>query len=118
MWLINLLGLLLVALIVWWFWLYKTRSVAVQAGRMRVEVANGVYQPARIQLPANQAAVLEFVRKDASPCAETVVFPTLQLSEQLHLNKSTLVQLPALQPGVYPFHCQMQMYRGELNVLG
>lgn len=116
MWLINLFGILLVVLIIWWFWLYKPKNVRVQAGRMRVLVANGVYQPAHIQLPANQAAVLEFVRKDASPCAETVVFPTLQLSEQLRMNESTPVQLPPLQPGVYVFHCQMQMYRGELHV--
>lgn len=117
MWLINLIGILLVVLIIWWFWLYKPQSVRAQAGRVRISVANGVYQPAHIQLAANQAALLEFVRKDASPCAETVVFPDLQLSEALRLNETTSVHLPPLQPGVYAFHCQMQMYRGELHVL-
>ena len=116
MWLINLLGISLIAMIVWWFWLYKPRSARIQAGHIQILVANGVYQPAHIQLTANQSVTLEFVRKDASPCAATVVFPTLQLSEELRLNEVTRVQLPPLQPGSYIFHCQMQMYRGELHV--
>jgi len=116
MWLINSLGILLIVLIVWWFWLYKPSNIRVQTGPIRILVANGVYQPAHIQIPVSRAAVLEFVRKDASPCAETVVFPQLQVSETLELNKTTSVALPPLPPGIYIFHCQMQMYRGELHV--
>lgn len=116
MWLINVLGLLLIALIVWWFWLYKPRQVQAEAGQLLITVANGVYQPAHIQLRANEPLTLEFLRKDSSPCAESVVFPDLKLSQELPLNKTTRVQLPGLQPGTYAFHCQMQMYRGELHV--
>ena len=38
------------------------------------------------------------------------------INETLPLNKPISVALPALSPGDYPFHCQMQMYRGSLNV--
>lgn len=114
--LVNLLGFVLIALIVWWFWLYREATDTTPASTRVITVDNGIYQPARIRIPANQAQTLTFLRKDKSPCAETVVFPKLELSETLTVDQAVQVQLPALKPGVYAFHCQMQMYKGELNV--
>ena len=58
----------------------------------------------------------QFLRKDASPCAETVIFPDLDISATLALGKTASVALPPLPAGEYAFHCQMQMYRGVLIV--
>jgi len=117
MWLINLLGLVLIGAIVWWFWLYKPREQAsTEGGAVTIVVDNGVYQPAHIRLPANQPATLRFIRKDASPCAATVVFADLDISEELPLNKLKEVVLPPQPAGHYAFTCQMQMYRGELTM--
>ncbi len=116
MWIINLLGLLLIGLIVWWFWLYQPREISAAEGVITVTVADGVYQPARIRLPAGQPATLRFLRKDASPCAATVVFADLEISTELPLDRAKEVRLPPQPPGSYPFTCQMQMYRGELLV--
>ncbi len=113
---INLSGLALIALIIWWFWLYKPREAELGKGDLLIVVENGTYQPAHIKLPANQAASLNFLRKDASPCSETLLIPELQISETLPLNKTKQVELPPLQKGDYAFHCQMQMYRGQLTV--
>lgn len=113
---VNIAGLLLIALIVWWFWIYRPADVAAATGELVILVENGVYQPAHIRLPANAPATLLFLRKDASPCSETLQIPALEISETLPLNKTKAVQLPALQPGEYAFHCQMQMYRGQLKV--
>lgn len=115
---INLLGLLLIALIVWWFWIYKSKEVTTGDSTVTVIVENGTYQPSRIRLPAGQATTLHFLRKDASPCAERVVFSTLDISEELPLNKLKDIQLPPLNSGDYAFTCQMQMYRGVLIVDG
>lgn len=118
MWLVNLGGILCIAGIVWWFWLYKPKTAEVSGEKpAMVTVENGVYQPARIQFPANRALALEFFRKDASPCAEMVIFPDLAISQELAINKATPVRLPPLKPGNYEFHCQMNMYRGELVVM-
>lgn len=115
--LINLIGLILIAGIVWWFWLYKPGSVfAAQEKPLEVIVRNGVYQPARLQMPAGRPLGLMFLRKDASPCAESVIFPALGLSFDLPVDKPVPVDLPSMKPGVYEFHCQMKMYRGELRV--
>lgn len=116
MWLINIAGLALIALIVWWFWLYKPKEVEVGKEDLTIVVDAGTYQPSRIKIPADKPVTLQFIRKDASPCAEMVLFPDLDISDTLPLNKNKGIQLPALKAGVYPFHCQMQMYRGELSV--
>ena len=114
---INSLGILLIIGIVWWFWLYKPAEVSAETGELLVTVQNGVYQPAHLSLPAGQALAIHFLRKDASPCAGTVVFPFLELTEELPLDRQKTIQLPPLTPGTYSFTCQMQMYRGELVVI-
>ena len=113
---INVLGLLLVGLIIWWFWLYKPREVSARDSVLTVIVEDGSYQPSRIKLPANQPATLQFLRKDASPCAALVLFSELDISEELPLNQYKSIGLPAMKPGEYAFNCQMQMYRGTLVV--
>lgn len=113
---INLLGVALIVLIVWWFWLYQPGATLLAEEDLLVVVENGTYQPARIKLPANQSVSLRFLRKDASPCSETLLIPKLQISETLPLNKTKRLTLPPMEAGRYDFNCQMQMYRGQLLV--
>lgn len=115
MMLINLTGVLLIGLIVWWFWIYKPEASQVQDGDLLVIAENGVYTPSHIKVSAGQPVTLKFLRKDPSACAETVLIPDLDISGNLPLNKPTLIELPALSPGRYDFHCQMQMYRGQIT---
>jgi len=113
--LINVAGVALIALIVWWFWLWRPKALAqVQQGVVEILVDQGVYSPARIEIPAGQTTTLRFVRKDPSPCAEQVLFDQLGLSTELPMNKPRDVVVKPNQPGRYEFTCQMRMYRGEL----
>lgn len=114
---INILGFALIALIVWWFWLYKPDKTIVKNNEIVIEVKDGIYSPASIQVCANQPITLKFLRKDQSPCSEMLLIPLLEVSEQLKLNEITQINLPVLSPGEYEFHCQMQMYRGVLKVV-
>lgn len=116
MWLINIAGLVLIALIVWWFWLYKPMDVELTAKDKVIVVDNGIYTPSRIRLPPNQEVTLTFLRKDSSPCAEMVVIPGLEFSTNLPVGKEKKIALPAMAKGEYDFHCQMKMYRGQLIV--
>ena len=113
---INIAGLLLIALIVWWFWLYKPKATQLANNDVVILLENGIYTPSRIKLPANRSISLEFLRKDKSPCAEMLLVPDLNISEALPLNKAKKIVLPAMTAGKYNFHCQMQMYRGQLIV--
>ena len=117
---INLIGLGLIALIVWWFWLYKPKFIQAKKieneGGITIVIEDGVYQPARISINKNSPTRLSFIRKDASPCAAMVVFPGLDISVELPLNKAFIVDLPAMKKGEYAFHCQMKMYSGSVLV--
>jgi len=113
---INLAGVALIAVIVWWFWIYKSVGVAMQEGVIEVVVKDGVYHPSKIKIPANKGTTITFERKDPSSCAETLVIPDLEINATLPLNKKVSVKIPASVPGRYDFHCQMKMYIGELIV--
>jgi len=119
---INLLGLVLIGFVVWWFWLYKPSHTLINTdlttgnGKVTVLVENGVYNPARVKIAVNTPTELVFIRKDASPCASTVIFSDLNISAELPQDKPESVLLPALSAGEYPFTCQMQMYRGVIII--
>jgi len=116
MMIINIAGLALIALIVWWFWLYKPKEAELGENDLVITVENGTYSPSRIKVPTGEPVEIKFIRKDQSPCSETLLIPELQISDTLPLNKLKTIQLPALAAGEYAFHCQMQMYRGQITV--
>jgi plastocyanin domain-containing protein len=114
---VNFLGVVLIGLIIGWFWLSKPKAMHSDKSVIQVQVKDGVYLPARIEVSAKQPVTLEFIRQDASSCAEYVVFDELDIHQQLPLNKPYKVALGRLKPGKYSFACQMKMYLGELVVL-
>lgn len=115
MWL-NLTGLIAIGLMVWRFWLYQTKSTAVRDGSMTARVKDGVCHPANITFPANESGQRGCVRENATPCAETLLFPELDISETLVRNTRVAVTIAASYSGHYPCHYQMSMYRGILVV--
>jgi plastocyanin domain-containing protein len=114
-WAIDIAGLALIGLIVWWFWLYRPQA-ARAAGSQPIEVvvADGVYTPARIEVSAGKPVTLRFLRQDPSPCAEKALFDGLGVSADLPVGKPLDVTVTPPQPGEYEFTCQMRMYRGRL----
>ena len=113
---INMAGVVLIALIVWWFWLYKPKEAELSDNDLVIIVENGTYSPSRIKVLAGSPTEIKFLRKDQAPCSEALLIPELKISDTLPLNKIKTIQLPALTSGEYAFHCQMQMYRGKINV--
>jgi len=115
--LINALGLVLVVAIIWWFWLSQPEAKRVENQLVEILVEDGVYTPPRIKISANQNVTLRFLRKDASPCAEKVIFERLDKSLELSLGQPTELTLSIPEAGEYAFTCDMQMYRGTLVVM-
>lgn len=114
--LINLAGIAVIGFIVWWFWFYRPAEQTKYSEKLIIHVKDGIYSPAQISLPQGQKSKLRFFREDKSACAETVVFPELDISEALPVDQEAMITLPALKPGKYAFHCQMNMYRGTLII--
>jgi plastocyanin domain-containing protein len=115
--LVNIGGLLAMAAIVAWFWLWPRRPAAAASQVVDIIVANGVYEPDKIAIRRGEPATLIFHRQDPSPCAEQVVFHGLDISADLPLGGARSVQLVPQRSGTFRFTCQMQMYQGRLQVL-
>ncbi len=114
---VNLVGLVLMALVVWWFWLSHRKSTAQAATQeATIIVEDGVYSPASIRANTGQSLTLHFDRRDPSPCAEQVIFQGLDTSAFLETGKTTTLTLDNLPAGKHRFTCQMQMYQGTLIV--
>lgn len=115
--LINIIGVLTIALISWWFWFYVPKNISAADDSLVITVNNGSYSPSNVSISSGVPSKLTFLREDPSPCAEVVLIPELDVNEVLPLSKPISISLPALAIGEYAFHCQMQMYRGVLHVV-
>lgn len=104
-----------IAAIVWWFWLSSPATVhATDSQLVEIRIKGDTYQPSVVEVPAGRPLALSFLRLDANPCAEKVMFASLGISTDLPLGKPQIIDLGTLQPGTYEFTCQMGMYRGKL----
>ena len=75
--LINVVGIGLVGLIIWWFLIAKPHAKRVSdnmENSIDIIVQNGVYDPALVRAKVGQTLQLRFLRKDKSPCSEIVIF--------------------------------------------
>ena len=114
---INLTGVFLIVVVVWWFWLWKPKSTAkIDHGVVKIIVNNGVYDPAVIEAKVGSTLTLQFFRKDKTPCSSTVLFDDFGISAELAINQKTDVVLELKKSGEFEFTCQMGMYRGRLIV--
>ncbi len=115
--LVNIAGVLLIGLIIYWFWLATPRKVTPnQASSVEILVRDGVYSPAYIQVKKGEKVILRFIREDPSPCAAKVIFNSLGKTLELPVNESTEIELQLNDAGEIDFTCDMQMYRGKLVV--
>jgi plastocyanin domain-containing protein len=114
---VNIAGVLLIGLIIYWFWIATPRKVtASQARPIEVLVKDGVYSPAHIQVKQGDKIRLRFIREDPSPCAAKVIFNSLGKTLELPVNQSADIELQLKDAGEIDFTCEMQMYRGKLIV--
>ena len=113
---VNLIGLGLIVLIVWWFWIKKPKILKASSSEIEIIVENGIYNPSRIEVKLGEKIKLTFLRKDPSPCAEKVIFDELGVNLDLPVDKKVSVSLVPDAAGEYSFTCQMKMYVGALVV--
>ncbi len=117
-WLVDVILILIVLFIVYWFWLYKPKKADVinKDKPIDILVDNGVYMPGSIQSKAGESITLRFTRKAASPCASTVLFADFDQSAELPLDQAVEITVTPDKAGEYDFTCEMGMYRGKLIV--
>ena len=115
----NLIGLGIVAWIVWYFWLYRregvqvAESLGVQEVRIRVK---GGYDPDLIAVKRGKPVRLYFTREESALCSETVIFDTIGQSAKLPEGETVAIEFTPEAAGEVPFQCQMGMLRGKVIV--
>jgi plastocyanin domain-containing protein len=122
--LVTLAGLGLIGLELWWFLAphgegkEQAATAATENGVQTVRISvDGGYSPSQLRLRPGRPVRIVFHRTDPSGCVARVIFPDQQRSLDLPLDEETTLELPPLAPGRYPFHCGMNMVRGELEVV-
>jgi len=119
-WLVTIVGLLLVAFVVWFFWLKRARGVraaATAGGRQEAMIlVKGGYTPDTIVVRHGKPVRLNFRREETAACSETVLFPDFNKSVRLPTGETVAIEFLPEKPGEYEFSCQMGMFRGRLIV--
>ncbi len=118
--LVNVAGLALIWLIVWYFWLSSSAGTAAAITTTGVQeavvVVNGGYSPDTIRVEAGRPVRLMFNRQEADPCSERVIFDDFGISADLVEGEIVPVEFTPTEPGDYEFACQMGMLRGKVIV--
>ena len=114
--LVNVGGVALVFGIAWFHWGPRTATRAQTSGEHKEAriIVKGGYSPDLLVVEAGRPVRLRFTREETSSCTERVVFDGLEISCSLPTGQEVVVDLPPLEPGEYPFACQMGMVRGKL----
>lgn len=112
--LVNLAGIALAALVVWWFWLARPKPRRAESGPVAITMADGAFDPAVVEVAAGQPVTLRITRRDPAPHAAQLLLPDLDRAVDLPLDEPRSISLPPLEPGEYEFTCQMRLYTGRL----
>ncbi len=116
---VNVTGITLIALIVWYFWLYRKAGVQVAevGGVQQVQIkVKGGYDPDVIVVKRGKPVRLLFNRQEAAMCSEMVIFDKIDKSAKLPEGETVAVEFTPEQKGEIPFQCQMGMLRGKVVV--
>jgi plastocyanin domain-containing protein len=113
-------GLLLIAGIVWFFWLKKivgVKAPVTSTGyqELTILVKNG-YVPSVVRVEAGTPVRLTFRREETNPCSENVVFDAFGKHATLPEGQLVPIEFLPKQRGEYPFTCAMGMLRGMVVV--
>jgi plastocyanin domain-containing protein len=112
-------GVLVIALILWFFFGPRPATAAHVGGAGRQEldiVVQGGYSPDRIEVRQGRPVRLNFLRQETNPCTEQVIFDDFGIVRELPVGQSVPVDFTPDEPGEYTFHCGMNMVRGRLIV--
>jgi plastocyanin domain-containing protein len=113
-------GVLLIALVNWYFFFSKRKSVEALQEESRLQevkvVVKGGYDPDVIVVKKGIPVRLNFYRNETADCSDTIVFGDFNIRKPLPAFKTTPVEFTPEKEGEYVFTCGMGMLRGKLIV--
>ena len=117
---VTILGVLVVAFIVWFFWLKRTegvRAAETSGGHQEAMIlVKGGYTPDTIIVRHGRPVRLNFRREETASCSDKVIFGDFEKSAELPTGETVAVEFLPKEPGEFGFSCPMGMFRGKLVV--
>lgn len=88
---------------------------AVPVREIEVQVHDGAYHPARVEVKAGVPVRLRFLKTDWDGCTRDVVLWTGE-RHTLPTGQPVVIEVGPLKAGTYEFVCGMQMVKGSIVV--
>jgi plastocyanin domain-containing protein len=120
--LVAILGVLLIALVNWYFFSSRRKAKAAVASPAEGNVqeikiiVKGGYSPDVIIVKKGIPVRLNFYRDETADCSDTVVFGDFNIRQPLPAFATTAVEFTPQEVGEYTFTCGMGMLKGKLIV--
>jgi plastocyanin domain-containing protein len=116
---VLVVGILLIALILWYFFGERERTIAEEGtgGVQQVKITvKGGYSPDLIVVKQGRPVRLDFYRDETASCSEEVVFGDFGIARPLPAYETTAIEFTPDKAGEFTFTCGMNMLRGKLIV--
>lgn len=119
-WMATAAGIVLIAFIVWFFWLKRSagfRATETTGGYQEAMIlVKGGYTPDAVIVRRGRPVRLNFRREETASCSDKVIFADFQKNAELPAGQTVAVELLPKEPGDFVFSCPMGMFRGRLVV--
>lgn len=103
-----------------WFFFGPRQAAATHLGQSGVQeidiIVKGGYSPDRVEVQRGRPVRLNFSRQETTSCTEQVVFPDFNIIRELAYGETVAIEFTPDRAGEFPFHCAMNMVRGQLVV--
>ena len=116
---VLVIGIVLIALILWYFFGERERTVAAEGegGVQEIKITvKGGYSPDLIVVKQGRPVRLAFYRDETASCSEEVIFGDFGIARALPAFKTTPIEFVPDKAGEFTFTCGMNMIRGKLVV--
>lgn len=113
------IGIALIALILWYFFGERERTVAAEGhgGVQHVKITvKGGYAPDLVVVKQGRPVRLDFYRDESASCSEEVILGDFGIARPLPAFKTTAIEFTPDKAGEFTFTCGMNMIRGKLVV--
>jgi Cupredoxin-like domain len=91
-------------------------ALEVVGKRVDIDVGEHGFTPTEVDVKKGEATTLVFTRTSNSTCAFEVVFPDLNVTKDLPLNRPVAVVVPTDESRTLAFQCGMGMYKSKVVV--